>query len=104
MSQVVFDFTEKCFAVTGASSGMGRQTVLELAESGAQILAIARRKDRLLDLQALYPENIMIAAADVCDAGAMDRAVRKFVQQYGKLDGGVHAAGTGLSSKVCKLI
>ncbi len=94
MSQVSFDFTEKCFVVTGASSGMGKQTVLELAESGARILAIARRKDRLMDLQALYPENIMIAAVNVCDVEAMDRAVREFVQQYGKLDGGVHAAGT----------
>lgn len=45
MSNVKFDFTGENFVVTGASSGMGRQVTLELAQLGAKVLAIARREE-----------------------------------------------------------
>ena len=47
MSKVVYDFTGENFAVTGASSGMGRQIARELAESGACVLAMGRTPERL---------------------------------------------------------
>ena len=36
--------------VTGASSGIGRETAVELARNGARVMAVARRADRLADL------------------------------------------------------
>ena len=36
--------------VTGASSGIGRATALLLAERGWDVLAVARREDRLADI------------------------------------------------------
>lgn len=39
MSNLKFDFSGENFVVTGASSGMGRQIAIELAESGANVLA-----------------------------------------------------------------
>ena len=47
MGKVTFDFSGERFVVTGASSGMGRQIASELAEAGATVLAIVRRKERL---------------------------------------------------------
>ena len=38
MSSVTFDFTGSRYVVTGASSGMGRQVALELAQAGAVVL------------------------------------------------------------------
>ena len=55
MSNVTFDFTGKNFVVTGASSGMGRQTVVELAQAGATVLAVARRKEKLEELRTVAP-------------------------------------------------
>ena len=93
MSKVEFDFNEENFIVTGASSGMGRQVVLDLARSGARVLAIARRKEALDDLKKSYPENIFIEAIDVCCYDKLEYAIEQFVVKNGKFSGGVYAAG-----------
>ncbi len=98
MSGVKFDFTGERFVVTGASSGMGKQVALELAEAGAAVLGIGRNKQALQSLQETFPLNIETAAADVCDTIALEKAIKTFVAEKGKLSGGVHAAGiTGLT-------
>lgn len=99
MGNVTFDFTGKNFVVTGASSGMGRETVMELAASGACVLALARRAEKLEELRLQYPAKIRIASADVRSIDAMKTSVEAFVKENGKLDGGVHAAGiTGITA------
>ncbi|AIF53720.1 3-oxoacyl-(acyl-carrier-protein) reductase [Pelosinus sp. UFO1] len=91
--EVTFNFTGKRFVVTGASSGMGRQIAKELALAGADVLAIARRLPELEQLQAEFPKHITIASADVTDYSAIEQVVSTFVQEKGKLNGSVHAAG-----------
>jgi NAD(P)-dependent dehydrogenase (short-subunit alcohol dehydrogenase family) len=91
--EVTFNFTGKRFIVTGASSGMGRQITKELALAGAEVLAIARRLPELEQLQAEYPDHITIANVDVTDYSSLGQAIRVFVQEKGKLNGSVHAAG-----------
>lgn len=93
MEQVKFDFKGKNFIVTGASSGMGRQVSLELAEAGAKVLAIARRENELQKLKEFYPDYIVPYSLDVCDEEKLEDAIKNFVNQYGKIDGAVHAAG-----------
>lgn len=93
MSKVKFDFAGENYVVTGASSSMGRQVVLELAEAGAKVLAIARREEKLLELQAEYADRICVAPLDVCDSNKLEDAIKVFVAKHGKLNGGVHAAG-----------
>lgn len=93
MSTINFDFQNEKFVVTGASSGMGKQIACELAEAGAVVLAMARRESELNALKEQYPNNIVVAAVDVCDYAAVEASVKDFVSQYGKLDGAVHAAG-----------
>ncbi len=93
MGQVTFNFAGERYVVTGASSGMGRKIALELAEAGAEVLAIGRNHERL---QSLYQQNsahITVASVDVCDAEKLEKAVAGFVAEHGKLCGGVHAAG-----------
>lgn len=96
MSNLKFDFSGENFVVTGASSGMGRQIAIELAEAGANVLAIARRKNELEKLQDLYPNKIFIAAIDVCNSNDVETAINDFVGKYGKLNGAVYAAGISL--------
>lgn len=98
MSQVSFDFNGCNFVVTGASSGMGKQVAIELANAGAKVLALARGQKALEELQNISPENIEYAAVDVCDASRLTEIISSFVCKYGKISGAVHAAGiTGLT-------
>lgn len=91
---VRFDFSGCSYVVTGASSGLGREVAVELAEAGATVLAIARRRENLEELAALYAGQIVPASVDVCDVEAVAMAVKDFVRVHGKLQGSVHAAGT----------
>lgn len=93
MGQIKFDFTGERYVVTGASSGMGREVASELADSGAEVLALGRNIDRLSALENEYPKNIFSRSIDVCDADSLEEAVSWFTGTHGKLNGGVHAAG-----------
>lgn len=79
--------------MTGASSGMGRQIATELVETGATVLAIARRAERLAELEKQHPGQVVPGALDVCDSGKLSETISSFAVKYGKLHGAVHAAG-----------
>ena len=99
MSKINFDFTGERYAVTGASSGLGRQIAIDLANAGAEVLAIARNVERLDEVRSHQPARIVTASVDVCDPDALENAIKNFVGAHGKLNGGVHAAGiTGYTS------
>jgi NAD(P)-dependent dehydrogenase (short-subunit alcohol dehydrogenase family) len=85
--------------VTGASSGLGRAIALVLAERGATVVGLARRKD-LLD--ALAPElqrstaGSTTAVCDVGDADAYATTLRAVEAEHGHLDILVNNAGIDL--------
>ena len=96
MSEVKFNFTGKNFMVVGASSGMGRQIALELAESGAHVLAVARNEERLQAVKDKYPNQIEYDILDVTTGTLEDweKIVKNFVEHHGKLNGEIYTAGT----------
>jgi 3-oxoacyl-[acyl-carrier protein] reductase len=68
----------KVAVVTGAGSGIGRATARRFAEAGAQVVAV--------DLDASRCEDGLALAADVTDAGDMQRVVGSAVEHFGGLD------------------
>jgi NAD(P)-dependent dehydrogenase (short-subunit alcohol dehydrogenase family) len=92
----------KSVVVTGASSGIGRATALQLARSGWRVYATVRRDD---DAEALVVESgdtIRALRLDVTDAEsiiAAARAVHAEVAGNG-LDGLVNNAGIGVTMPV----
>lgn len=95
MKDIIFDFSGKNFVILGASSGMGRQVALELAVAGANVLAVARNKERLESLSDEMKDRISVACLDVMSASheEWDKVFADFTSQNGKLSGGIYTAG-----------
>ena len=89
--------------VTGASSGIGRATARRLAEQGASVAVVARRKDRLDALVAEIEGAAGTAAAvetDITDRSQAEKAVQTVVERFGRLDILVNNAGLMLLGPV----
>jgi NADP-dependent 3-hydroxy acid dehydrogenase YdfG len=85
--------------VTGASSGIGEATAFLLAELGAAVAVVARRKDRLDDLVGRIEDKGGRAVAfevDVTDRSQAEAAVEQTVAALGRLDTVVNNAGVML--------
>lgn len=87
------DVTNKCIIVTGAGSGIGRETSRVLAEQGATVIMMDVNADGLTETAAIGGERCHPIIIDLTDATVVAEAVAKIVEQYGKLDGLVHCAG-----------
>jgi short-subunit dehydrogenase len=84
--------------VTGASSGIGRELVLELARQGSHVVAMARREERLRSLEEdakSRGHSIHIFSGDVTDPRLRFRALEFCQENLGGLDCLVNNAGIG---------
>jgi short-subunit dehydrogenase len=90
-------------AVTGASAGIGRESVLAFARAGARVAAAARRLDRLealaAEVRALGAE-ILVLKTDVGHPADVKRFVQGTVDRFGRLDVLVNNAGYGVRGTV----
>jgi NAD(P)-dependent dehydrogenase (short-subunit alcohol dehydrogenase family) len=78
--------------VTGASSGIGKATALQLAALGFTVYAAARRVERMSDMA---DHGIHVESLDVTDDGSMVKVVDKIVSEHGRIDILVNNAGYG---------
>jgi NAD(P)-dependent dehydrogenase (short-subunit alcohol dehydrogenase family) len=90
-------FTNKVAIVTGASSGIGRATVVALAAEGALVAAVGRDGSAL---QTVVEEaghagghSIAVVVADVTEAAAPGAIVEETLKRFGGIDVLVNAAG-----------
>ncbi|ARS34031.1 SDR family NAD(P)-dependent oxidoreductase [Pontibacter actiniarum] len=80
--------------VTGATSGIGLATALELAGKGYRIIATGRRQDRLQELQQKLGEGqVYPLTFDVRDKLAVQEAVASLPQEWRKVEVLVNNAG-----------
>src|SRR4051812_644712 len=85
--------------VTGASSGIGEATARLLAERGATVAAVARRVDRLESLAGEIEAaggRALAIEADISEREQAEGAVRRTVEELGRLDILVNNAGVML--------
>jgi len=81
--------SDKVVVVTGASSGIGRATALELARRNAKVACLARRTDRLSDLAKEIKEaggKSLAIECDVADRAHVNHAVETAVETFGPVD------------------
>jgi short-subunit dehydrogenase len=93
----------KVVAVTGASAGVGRATVRELARRGADIGLIARGPERLEAAAAevrAAGRRACVAPADVADADQVEAAAARIERELGAIDVWINVAMTAVLAEV----
>ena len=86
----------KVVAITGASSGIGEATALELAGRGATVVLGARREERLQALAARIKTaggQVEVRVTDVTRREDLNGLVGLAVERFGQLDALVSNAG-----------
>lgn len=89
-------FGGKVVLVTGATSGIGRETVMALAREGARVSFTGRREELGKKLEqevnAIAPGAGLFIRADHGKEGDNKRVVEETVARFGRLDGAVNNA------------
>jgi NAD(P)-dependent dehydrogenase (short-subunit alcohol dehydrogenase family) len=100
LSTVSFSLNGRVALVTGASSGIGRALAKGLSAAGAQVVAVARRADRLGNLVGEIEQqggDALAAQADVTDMGSIHGAFDAAERMFGVVDIIVNNAGISVT-------
>lgn len=92
-----FDLTGKVAFITGASSGLGAEFAHALAYRGADVVMLARRKEKLETVAEdvrQFGHRVLPIPCDVTNKEASKAAVDQAVAEFGKIDILVNNAGT----------
>ena len=81
--------------VVGASSGLGRCIGIGLAQRGAHVALLARRRQRLDDAAAEAGPSTLAIECDVTDAKSCQSAIDEAAAGLGGIDALVYAPGIG---------
>ncbi len=89
--------TKKVILITGASSGMGKESAKVLIEQGHIVYTVARRIDQMQDLKNLGGHPIQM---DVTKESDIQHVVDTIIKKEGKIDVLWNNAGYGLYGSV----
>ena len=100
------DFKNKVVLITGASSGIGKQTAVEFAKLGSNIILVARRKDKLEQVEnELKQFNVttLICPCDVSKKDQVEIMSNTVLQKFNFVDILVNNAGFAIYGSVLDL-
>ncbi len=94
-----FDLSGQVAVVTGCSTGLGVQMAKALANQGAKIVAIARRKEKIDEVAAEiakeYGVETLAVQCDITDTDRVNAAIDEVLAKFGRIDIVINNAGTG---------
>ncbi|WP_256337858.1 SDR family NAD(P)-dependent oxidoreductase [Paenibacillus sp. 276b] len=79
----------KVVIVTGAGTGLGKAVAIKLAEEGAQVVLVGRRKEKLQDVAQIIKNSggqSLIIPADITDQDDVQRLRDQVLEQTGRID------------------
>ena len=99
MSKNYFDLSGQVAIVTGCSTGLGVQMAKALASQGANIVALARRKELIdavaADISKEYGVKAIGIPCDITDTERVEAAIDQVMAEFGRIDILINNAGTG---------
>jgi len=100
------DFKNKVVLITGASSGIGKQTAIEFAKLGSSIILVARRKNKLEQVEnelKQFNVNTLVCVCDVSKKDQVDELSKIVLQKFDSIDILVNNAGFAIYGSVSDL-
>lgn len=91
-----YGFENKSAIVTGAGSGIGEATAIELAKGGAKVALFGRTLEKLEKVAVeckKYSDNVLCVAVDVGDLESVKAGVSKVAKEFGGVDILINNAG-----------
>ena len=91
-----YGFEGRTAIVTGAGSGIGEATAIELAKGGAKLALFGRRAEKLESVKReclKYTEHVLAISTDVGDPESVKKGVDQVLEAYGKIDILINNAG-----------
>jgi short-subunit dehydrogenase len=82
--------------IIGASTGIGREVAIQLAQMGYEIGLVARRKELLLQLQTEIPGKSHIMPMDISDTVSAREKLASLIEMMGNVDMIILNAGIGI--------
>lgn len=90
-----FDLENRNIVVTGANGHLGKAIVAGLLESGAQVLALCRHKENLVELEQKFESKLLIEFVDCTKEEELQVAFQQFHTCHGEISGLVNNIYSG---------
>lgn len=97
------NFKNKVVVITGASSGIGEASAIQFAKKGANIVLVARRKEKLLVVQkniSKFNVKTLVCTCDVSQKSQVKQMAQDVLEKFGRIDVLVNNAGFVIYGKV----
>src|SRR3954451_19659998 len=89
--------------ITGASSGIGLETALQIGEAGAEVLLVSRTREKLEEVAEQVRESggtAHVHPADLSDLDDIDRLAKEVLDEHGAVDVLINNAGRSIRRSV----
>ena len=102
----MFDYKDRVVVITGASSGLGFQMAKGFAAQGANLVLLARRKEKLEENAKIIRDmgvKCLPVQCDIKDEKSVTSAVEQTISEFGKVDVVINNAGSGNTDPIEEL-